>query len=362
MALFALPVILAFTLNLTLSLFVLFYNPRRLANRLFGLFVFSFALWNLGEFTMILGRNPAPISWGIRLILFGIFLSPAFFLHFSLIFPRRVHLPVLEKVELIPIYAVPIFLFLLSIWKARYTIHAIPELGGICYYSFGIHSALGFRVQMYLILLYSFTWYAWGLSNLIHSFRKKRGARERLQLKYLMLGVALIFGIGLLVGVSRLFFPAGRFFYFLGSSYTILISLFFAVAVLKYRLLNIRILIQRSLVYFVVTGLLLSIYILVLKNLAGALARIYGVQSGLLEGILIVLLVFLLRPVENYVSRVLDQIFLRELHQLREKMGEFSQSLLDCIELHEMACKVARFLREKIGFPRVLFLLKDASI
>ncbi len=359
MTLFALPVILAFTINLTLSLFVFLNNPRRLANRLFGLFVFSFALWNLGEFVMILGRNGAAISWGIRLILFGIFSSSAFFLHFSLVFPRRIHLPWLEKLELVPIYAVPLFLFLLSIWHARYTIHPIPELGGICYYSFAIHSALGFRVQIYLILLYSFLWYAWSFSNLIQSFRRKRGVRERLQLKYLMLGVALVFGIGLLVGVSRLFFPAGRLFFFLGSSYTILVSLFFAVAVLKYRLLNIRLLLQRSLVYFTVTGLLLAIYILVLKNLAGALASIYGVESGVLEGLLIVLLVFLLRPVEKYVSRMLDQIFLRELFQLREKMSEFSRSLLDCIEPNEMACRVARFLKNDVGFPRVLFLLGE---
>jgi signal transduction histidine kinase len=107
-----------------------------------------------------------------------------------------------------------------------------------------------------------------------------------------------------------------------------------------------------------VTGLLLAIYILVLKNLAGALAGIYGVESGYLEGLLIVFLVFLLRPVERYVSRVLDQIFLRELHSLREKLGGFSQSLLDCLELNDMACKVTHFLNKEIGFPRVLFLSK----
>ena len=360
MNIFALPVILAFVINLILTIFVFFYNRRRLANRLFGLFVFSFAIWNLGEFVMIISRADVITAWGVRLILFGMFLSPAFFLHFSLIFPRRIRPRLLEKFELIPIYAIPLFLFLISIWGTKIQIHRIPELDNICYYSFSIRSILGL-IRVSLVVVYSFLWYGWGVLNLSHVLRKKVPAREQLKLKYLIIGVGLIFLIGILIGLSRLFFSAGGIFYFLGSSYTILISLFFAAAIFKYKLLNIRLLISKSLTYFVVTGLLLSIYILFIKNLAHMLALAYGVTSSLLEGGLIVIFVFLLRPFEKTVSTFLDQFFFKEYFQMRERMSSFQRELLDCVDLTHLACKIAHFLSGEIGFPRVAIVIADSQ-
>ena len=358
MTIFALPVSLAFGINLTLAIFVFLNNPRRMVNRLFGLFVFSFAIWNLGEFVMIIGRVDAITFWGIRLILFGMFMSPAFFLHFSLVYPRRIHLPLLEKLELIPIYTVPIFLFLISIWGNHIQINRIPELDNICYYSFSIRSVLGL-VRLSLIVAYSFLWYGWGVLNFIRALRKRVPAREQLKMKYLIIGVALIFLIGILFGLSRLFFSAGKVFYFLGSSYTILISLFFAAAIFKVKLLNIRLLISKSLTYFVVTGLLLSVYVLLIKNVAHLLASAYGVTSSLIEGGLIVIFVFLLRPLERVVSTFLDQLFFKEYFQMRERMSSFQRKLLSCVDRTEMACKVSNFLSKEIGFPKVMIVIAD---
>ncbi len=358
MTIFALPVSLAFVINLTLAIFVFLYNPRRLMNRLFGLFVFSFAIWNLGEFIMIISRLDAVTLWGIRLILFGMFLSPAFFLHFSLIFPRRIHLPLLEKLELIPIYSIPLFLFLISIWGTHIQIHRIPELDNICYYSFNIRSILGL-VRVSLIVAYSFLWYGWGVLNLTRALRKRVPAREQLKIKYLIIGVGLIFLIGILVGLSRLFFSAGKIFYFLGSSYTILISLFFAAAIFKVKLLNIRLLISKSLTYFVVTGILLSIYILLIKNIAHLLALAYGVTSSLIEGGLIVIFVFLLRPLEKVVSTFLDQLFFKEYFQMRDRMSSFQRELLRCVDQTHLVCKISGFLSKEIGFPKVLIMISD---
>jgi len=355
---FALPVSLAFVINLTLAIFVFLYNPRRLVNRLFGLFVFSFAIWNLGEFIMIISSADAITLWGIRLILFGMFLSPAFFLHFSLIFPRRIRLPILEKLELIPIYTVPVFLFLISIWGTHIEIHRIPELDNICYYSFNIRSVLGL-VRVSLIVAYSFLWYGWGVLNLARALRKRVSAREQLKMKYLIIGVGLIFLIGILVGLSRLFFSAGKMFYFLGSSYTILIGLFLGAAIFKVKLLNIRLLISKSLTYFMVTSLLLSVYVLLIKNIAQMLAEAYGVTSSLIEGGLIVIFVFLLRPLEKVVSTFLDQFFFREYFQMRERMSSFQRELLSCVDQTHLVCKISNFLSKEIGFPKVLIVVSD---
>ena len=359
MTIFALPVILAFVINLTIASFVFLNKPHRSINRLFGLFVFAFAVWNIGEFIMIIGQTDRITALGIRLILFGIFLSPAFFLHFTLIPPRKIRLSLLRKLELLPIYIVPVFLFLVSVLGTTIEIHRIPELDNICYYSFYIRSAVGFLGQMPAVFVYSFTWYAWGVYNLIKSLKKKRSVRERLQLKYLIGGVGLIFAIGVLVAVVRLILPAGRVFYLFGSTYTIFVSLFFSIAFFKYKLLNIRLLISRSLRYFIVSGLLLSVYILLIKNLAQASARIYGVQSSLLEGVLIVILVFLLRPFEKVVSTFLDQTFFKEYFQMRERMSSFTRELLACSDQEELANKISKFLFKKIGFPQVLFLIQD---
>ena len=89
MSVYALPAALAFAINLTLCLIVIFNNPKGVVNRVFTLMILSFVGWNAGELIMINSDLHSMALVGVKVIFAGVFLFPAFFLHFSYVFPEK---------------------------------------------------------------------------------------------------------------------------------------------------------------------------------------------------------------------------------------------------------------------------------
>lgn len=361
MNIYALPAVLAFTANITFGLIVLLNNPKRLANRLFALFVFSFALWNAGEFLMIFNKEEAGVAWGVRIILTGIFMSPTFFLNFSLVFPRRIKSLLSQRHFTIAIYSIPALILLAAFLASGIDIRRIEPLGDICYYSFSFHKPWVSKSLVRLLLLLALTYYSLGIRNLFRSLRRSRLARERLQIKYLIFGIVMVFSIGFFIGLSNFLFTFGYPLFLLGGSYTILISLFFAVAIVKYRLLDIPFLIKRSVLYFCLSGLILAVYIFIVKNIGEAISRAYGISSIFVEGLVIVAIVLLLRPLETNIWRILDRLLYPEVFQYRHRFFNFTRDLLKYRELEDLSKIILDFLSSSLRVERVVFLLKDDS-
>jgi len=361
MSIYALPAVLAFTANITFGLIVLLNNPKRLANRLFALFVFSFALWNAGEFLMIFNKHEAGVAWGVRIILTGIFMSPAFFLNFSLAFPRRIKSLLNQRPFIIAIYSIPAVVLLVTFLASGIEIRRIDALGDICYYSFSFSKPWVSKFLVRSLLLLAFIYYSLGIRNLFRSLRRSRLARERLQIKYLISGTVMVFSIGFFIGLSNFLFTFGYPLFLLGGSYTILISLFFAVAIVKYRLLDIPFLIKRSVLYFCLSGLILAVYIFIVKNLGEAISKAYGISSIFVEGLVIVAIVLLLRPLETNIWRVLDRLLYPEVFQYRHRFFNFTRDLLKYTELEDLSRVILDFLSSSLRVEKVVFLLKDDS-
>jgi len=75
MNIYSLPAIIAFTLNFSVALIVLFDNPEAPLNRWFSAFIGSFVLWNISEIIILNGANIESALIGAQ-ILYALFLLP----------------------------------------------------------------------------------------------------------------------------------------------------------------------------------------------------------------------------------------------------------------------------------------------
>jgi two-component system, NtrC family, sensor histidine kinase HydH len=355
MNILALPTALAFTMNLTLCLVVLSSKPKNIAHKLFACFVLSFATWNMGELIMISSLNPIHAIFGVKVIFVGLTFAPLFFLHFSFVFPLKKKSEWAKGFKLFLLYLVPLALVVTFFLTFRIDIERFKELRNVFYYGLLFEEPLTFLIFLGLIALFSGICIYWGIKNLIQSLRTTRIPKQKLQIKYLIFGIVSMAIVGTIINLSNYFLKLGWPIFFLASLYSILVSFFFAIALIKYRLLDIHLLIRGGILYSSVSGLILAIYILIIKNIGEAISqRAYG-RSLLVESALILALVFMLQPFQRKVGDWIDRFFYMERVRFRTKLSEFSRTLTELVDLEEVARTTVHYITQTLHVDSVAF-------
>lgn len=356
MNILALPPALALTMNLTICLIVISSKPRDIAHQLFGCFVLSFATWNLGELIMINSLNPAHAILGVKIIFIGLVLAPLFFLYFSFVFPLRIQTPWLRGKRFVILSLIPVASLVSFFSIFRIDIQRFKELSNVFYYGIKFEEPLIFLIFIGWVALFSGICIYWGIRNLLQSLRRTKIPKQKLQIKYLIFGIISMAIVGTVLNLCNHFLKLGWPLFFLASLYSILVSVFFAIALIKYRLLDIHLIIRGGIVYSSVSALILAIYILIIKNIGEAISqKAYG-RSIIVESALILVLVFMFRPIQRKVGDWIDQYFYMERVRFREKLTEFSRTLTELIDLDAVARKTVEFIDQTLHVHAIAFL------
>ncbi len=352
MSIYALPAAVACGINMTLCLIVFFNNPKGVVNRVFTLLILSFVAWNVGELIMINSDRPSTALIGVKIIFTGIFLFPVFFLHFSYLFPNKLtHF--FDGWRSTFLYMGTVALLIPFVLPLQVDIGRVLKIGNIFYYVFTFRGPLESHLLALLLSLVSLGCFAWGVVNFILSYRRTKIARQQLQILYLLVGIIFVFFIGLVLHVLNYFFKLDYSFFFLASLYSLLISFFFALAILRYRLVDIHFIIRGSILYSILSGLVLVIYVVFIKNVCDILARRLETNSLLVESAFILVLVFLLRPLERRVEEFVDRFLYRDRYLFRFKFFEFTRTLLDILDLQTLLKTTMDFISRALVVEKV---------
>ena len=352
MNVYALPAALALAINLTLCLVVFFDNPKGVVNRVFTLLILSFVGWNAGELIMINSDQHSMALIGVKIIFAGVFLFPVFFLHFSYVFPQK-FTRFFDGWRSTLLYAGPVILLIPFVLLLQVDIGRVLQIGSIFYYVFTFKGPLESHVLAWVLSLIGLGYFSWGVLNFILSYGQTKIARQRLQILYLLVGICSMFIIGLVLHVANYFFELGYSFFFVASLYSLLISFFFALAIVKYRLVDIHFIIRGSILYSILTGLVLVIYVLLIKNVCDILANKFGTTSLLVESVFILVLVFLLRPLERRVEEFIDRFFYRDRYLFQLKFFEFTRTLLNILDLQTLSRATVEFISQALVVNKV---------
>jgi hypothetical protein len=179
------------------------------------------------------------------------------------------------------------------------------------------------------------------VASVVVRFRRAAGV-ERQQLKWLTVGVlwaASFFAVavsGAFFDVPLLQSPALFNVNFAG------IALAVGIAILRHRLFDIDFIINRALVYGVLTAMLLATYaacILGAQAVLGALARDAGASSHqpIITVSTTLLVVALFRPLRARLQRVVDQRFYRRKYDAQKTLAAFGATLRTETELGSLS-------------------------
>jgi hypothetical protein len=115
---------------------------------------------------------------------------------------------------------------------------------------------------------------------------------------------------------------------FISKLVYLLIPISFAFAILKYRLLDIDVIIRKTVIYTAVTSFLIGVY-LVLAGVSGlALVRSIGVESQSATVVATLAAVALFVPVRNRVQRFVDRRFFQREQDLEEATRQIADTVL----------------------------------
>ncbi|MGQ9647187.1 MAG: ATP-binding protein [Thermodesulfobacteriota bacterium] len=360
MNILALPATLAFTMNLTLCLIVLSSNPKHVPHRLFACFVLSFATWNIGEVIMISSPNLVHAIFGVKVIFAGLTFAPLFFLHFSFVFPFRRPSQWAKGWRLGCLYLIPVAILVTFFLTFEIDVERFREMKSVFYYGLLLDEPLVFLIFVGLVSLFWGMCTFWGIKNLIRSLRTTRIPKQKLQIKYLIFGIVSMAIAGTVINLLNYFFQLKWPIFFLASLYSLLVSLFFAIALIRYRLLDIHLIIRGGIVYSIVSGLILAIYILIIKNIGEAISqKAYG-RSLVVESAMILALVFMFLPFQRKVGDWIDRFFYMERVRFRTKLSEFGRALTELVDLGDVAETTAQFITQTLHVDRIaFFFLKE---
>ena len=234
---------------------------------------------------------------------------------------------------------------------------------------FGASKSLGLT----LLLLSNLT----ALLSLILRLHHTRG-NERQQIKWFMFAV-VPFAVGLSVIILDLIvanfttdFRLGtvhllpswevfRAFLYVFVFALLLVPAFTYIAILKYRLFDIDVVINRTLVYGLLTAMLVALYVGGILLLQSVFVVLTGEKSTLAVVASTLLIAALFNPLRQRIQSFIDRRFYRRKYDARKTLEAFSSKLRDETDLDALSEDLTSVVRETMQPAHVSLWLRSET-
>jgi two-component system NtrC family sensor kinase len=280
-------------------------------------------------------------------------LLPPLFLHFSLVFPERPDGWVRSDTgrTLVPAMYLPALL-----------LGAVSVVGVM---NGAAHGEMLARISMMVQsaqLIYLAISLIAGLAIMVRALRQVRSVTARRQLRWIVWGTALgsvpfVLGYALpfAVGLQPL-----RGFEFTALLLG-LIPLAFASAIVRYRLMDVEVIIKRTLVYAAALAAIAAIYAVLLRVAGAIFFRDADQRNPVIALLATFVVVLLSRPVKNAIQTALDRVYYRDRYDYRRALVGFARDLNSDLDLQRLSERLVHRVTETLVVDRMALLLAPVS-
>jgi PAS domain S-box-containing protein len=277
---------------------------------------------------------------------------PPLFLHFTLVFPERPRrwsggpvgraVIVAAYIPAIVLGAAKVFAFVRGPNDAALFVRVISEVE---------------RIE----LLYLAICFLGGLVGLWRAMSQVATVTARRQIRWIAWGTALgatpfafgyalpyAFGVDTSVLMELSAIPLS------------LIPLAYASAIVRYRLMDIEVIVKRALVYAAALSAIVVIYAVVLE----AVQRVSvsgGANQWVIAFFATLVAVLLAPPVKTFVQNALDRAFYRDRYDYRRALGAFARDLNSDLDLNRLSNRLIGRIVETLLIDRMALMLDDET-
>lgn len=229
-------------------------------------------------------------------------------------------------------------------------------ISGLQHYKFGTIAKAGLVFYFFAMMVLLAVGYS--LFVLFDSMRRTKDNQKKNRIKYILGGIglgALLIALNILTVYGINIYPMGNF--------SFIPAIFLAFGVLKYDLLDIGVLIRRGTVYFILTGIITTLYVLVIYLFN---AIFIGSRSGhlfIFSFVLSVLIVLLFNPLRDKVQKFIDNLFFRGKYDYQNVLKEISREMASLLKIEPIMNLILTSISKALQVTHIdLFLYDDAKM
>ncbi len=318
--------------------------PKRYDDYAFGVVMISCVLWHGGNFLALLLEMlfGSVVSRGANIVLslayFGLAAMPSALLHVHLGILYRAklgaHRPLKNRqiLSLVASY-LPTIIFLGLSLPAF--VHGQP----LSYVSASL--AKPFSIWILISIIASIT-ISGKLTNILEIESEQHYYRD---MSYLLAGIGLGLILVYIIPVYRLAY-VGQYL-----NLVMQLSPSFPLAVLAYYIYRYnfyRLVVKPSLIYSIIYGIVMAIYLLGIRKVGEYLSQFPEVNSTFIEGLLLVALVFAFQPLRAQIQVKLDKIFFKDRYYYQQFLRELSDSISHVVDLEKLLQIISQALTKTL--------------
>ncbi|HNT33037.1 MAG: ATP-binding protein [Acidobacteriota bacterium] len=255
------------------------------------------------------------------LFILGYAAAPALFLDFALAFSRseKSGRRALRFMPAAVIAAVQTAVFLAAFLK--------PSIA-----MFRAYNAYYFIFRVYVII-----YVVLAVWTLYRTFRKSADDEERTQVQWIFFGLAagivpfvFLYQIPTALGIHP---PITEEF---AAFFYIAIPVTFFVAIVKYRLMNIHLIINRGLVYSILTVFTVSVYFAVIESVRKLFAGLVTGRDFIVTAAGVFLAALAFQPAQRWIQTAVDKAFFRQRYDYRRTVMAFNEGARTFVDRNDL--------------------------
>jgi len=313
---------------------------ERRINKIFAFYLGVAAVWSFTSFMLHLNAFPQQALFWNELLVVALFWTLITYYHFIRTYTNK-------AAGKGVFFGYISLLVLVVLCLSGYIVQYAYVVDGVLYHDLGI--------SVYIITAIGITYFGAGLYLLIKKYRSPTDPVDRNRTMYLIAGWSIIV---LLTATNAIMIPsvAGLPLDHIGSLANALII---AYAIQRYRLLDIKLVLRKGLVYSSLTVSLTALYLLLLFILQMFFHDWLGYSSLALAGGLALLVALLFNPLRNLVQKWIDRFFYRETYDYRRMLLNFSTKVSNVLDLSELAQSMLDLVVKAIHVKQAALLFPE---
>jgi hypothetical protein len=252
--------------------------------------------------------------------------------HLVLVFPVRLP-PVRRFPRLVPalVYGVPALLTLGAVLLA---LAGRPEARPFD------NAAIVGGVGMFVVTL---------IASFVYGFRTVRDPVGRAQVRWVALGLGVGWGVGIVVNFVGTFVPALEpLTETLFALLVLLLPLSLVIAITRYRLFDIDVIINRVLVYALLTAALAAVYLAAVVLAQGIVRSLTGQESDLAIVVATLAVAALFQPLRGHIQAFIDRRFFRRKYDAAQVLAAHAAAVRDEVDIARLTQVLARAADETL--------------
>ena len=335
-------------LNLSLGVLIFISGKNKKINIVYSLNIVAIISWVMAMFFYRSSPPETNLFWCTVLYVTPTLIASSF-LYFTYIFPSQKEKYIWWRTILI--FGINLAIIVMVIWPGL----IIKEVN----IRPGLEKQIIFTPYYWFYFIYTLEFFSFGFFRLFKKYLKNRGI-ERLQIIYLVTGYSL--AANLAFGTNLIMPWIGYFFLnWMGQIFTCIMVAFTTYAILKYRLMDIRIVARKIVIYFVSAGFVYGIFYLITWFYDRTLGGVHSNGAYLVGLIVAPLFVALFAWLNNRIKGIANKYLFSSLYSSQETMAKLTDELNNSIDLGKIVDSIVNSIKDAMQLDRAGILLIDQN-